>query len=196
MLAAIANNLGQARRLAERISGAALDDVLDECAELLHQVTSEIRTVSYLLHPPLLDELGLEYVVPWYVEGFSRRSGIVIDIDVPSGFGRLASDIELTLFRITQEALSNVHRHSGSGTARVRLWRTADHVELSVEDDGRGLARTLPETTEAFAALGIGIAGMRERARQLGGYLEITGSERGTIVRAVLSARAAEESAA
>lgn len=195
MLAAVANNIGQARRLAADMSCGTLDVVLDESSELIDQVVAEIRTVSYLLHPPLLDELGLEYVLSWYVEGFGKRSGIDVDIDVQPGFGRLPADIELTLFRITQEALSNVHRHSGSDTGRVRLRRSGDSVELEVADDGRGLAGHLPELTQT-SALGVGIAGMRERARQLGGSLEISGSERGTIVRAVLPLRAAEESAA
>jgi signal transduction histidine kinase len=154
--------------------------------------TQEIRTMSYLLHPPMLDELGLEYVLPWYIEGFSRRSGISVDLQVPKGFGRLPRDTELALFRITQEALANVRRHSGSDNAHVRLSRQADSVMLEIQDEGRGLP---PDAQIGFdrggGGLGVGLAGMRERVRQLGGTIEVTCAG-GTTVRAVLGVPVAE----
>jgi signal transduction histidine kinase len=187
MLGAVAINVGQAQRLAEEVRDPKLTSLLRDSMQFLDQVTTEIRTVSYLLHPPVLDELGLEYVLPWYVDGFSKRSGISVDLDIQPDLGRLPQEVEITLFRITQEALTNVHRHSGSPTASITLFRDGGVATLEIEDQGCGVPRVVLEPTrETIANLGVGIAGMRERVRQLGGDLEIAGSPHGTTIRAVL----------
>ena len=187
VLGALAINMDQAQRLARQDESSSLADIIGDSRELLDDVSREIRTVSYVLHPPMLDELGLEYVLPWFVEGFSKRSGIAVDMDIQKDIGRLPADVETTLFRIAQEAMTNVHRHSGSNTARIALHRDAGSATLEIEDQGRGLPPDVLEPTRhATAGLGIGIAGMRERVRQLGGRLDISGSSRGTAVRVVL----------
>ena len=186
-LGALAINVDQAQRLAPQVEGTNLRSLLGDSRELVDQVSLEIRTVSYLLHPPMLDELGLEYVLHWFVEGFSRRSGIAVDMDIQPDLGRLPPEVETTLFRIAQEAMTNVHRHSGSITATIELHRDSDTATLVIEDQGRGMPPDVLEPTRhPIATLGIGIAGMRERVRQLGGRLEISGSSRGTVVRVVL----------
>jgi len=187
MLGAAAINADQAQQLAENHRDPELSGLLRDCTKFLDQVTTEIRTVSYLLHPPVLDELGLEYVLPWYVDGFSKRSGISVDLDIQPDLGRLPEEVEIAFFRITQEALTNVHHHSGSATASITLFRDAGAATLVVEDQGCGVPDAVLEPTkEAIANLGVGIAGMRERVRQLAGELEITSSPQGTTIRAVL----------
>ena len=170
--------------------------VLEESAELVEQALREIRTVSYLLHPPMLDETGLPDAIRWYVEGFARRSGIAIDLYIsPSMSGRrLGLEIETALFRILQEALTNVHRHSGSATARVRLIRSVtpeSRVMLVVEDNGTSERRAASSSVSGKApsledkeAMGVGVAGMRERLTQLKGRLEFRIGAQGTVVRA------------
>jgi signal transduction histidine kinase len=187
LLASVGIAIGQAMRFADRDGNTALRGVLDDSAACLDRVTLEIRTISYLLHPPMLDELGLECVLPWYASGFSKRGGIEIALNVTPGFGRLPKDAEVTIFRVLQEALTNVHRHSGSRTARIALSRDDHAVMLEVADQGHGLdSAVFDGTSEAFEKLGVGIAGMRERLLQLGGRLEITGTRGGTTVRAML----------
>jgi PAS domain S-box-containing protein len=162
--------------------------VLAECAVLTGQVTEEIRTLSYLLHPPLLDELGLCSGVKWYVEGFERRTGISVKVDVSRGFGRLHPDVELTFFRIVQESLTNVHRYSGSGKAYVRISSTSSEIKVEIGDFGRGMRTGLIEKrTGRVAPVGVGIQGMMERMKQLSGKLEITSRpQKGTIVTAMV----------
>ncbi|MBI3669800.1 MAG: PAS domain S-box protein [Acidobacteria bacterium] len=151
------------------------------------QCCSEIRTISYLLHPPLLDELGLVSALQWYAEGFSERSGISLDLDMPTELGRLPEEIERTVFRLVQEALANIHRHSGSRTAKVRVVRDGTGLVLEVIDYGRGIpSRMAGRSGAGVSPLGVGILGMRERVRQLQGSLEIESSSSGTTVRAVL----------
>jgi len=163
---------------------------LAESLSLADQAVKEIRTISYLLHPPLLDEGGLLSAVRWFSDGFSRRSGIHVALDLAADLGRLPRDVEIALFRIVQEALNNVHRHSGSATASIRLCRGPDSVVLEVADAGRGLPSELVDTPlDAIASLGVGIPGMRERARQLGGSLEIHTAGTGTTLRASLPLR-------
>ncbi|HEU4401806.1 MAG TPA: ATP-binding protein, partial [Candidatus Polarisedimenticolia bacterium] len=136
-------------------------------------------------HPPMLDEVGLTSAIRWYTKGFTERSGIKVDLKLPANLGRLPSEVETALFRVVQEALTNIHRHSGSRTARIRMSHDAVGVTLTVEDQGHGLPPTLRELPDAsIAGLGVGIAGMRERLRQLGGWLEIRSGDRGTLVKA------------
>jgi anti-sigma regulatory factor (Ser/Thr protein kinase) len=147
----------------------------------------EIRTFSYLLHPPMLDEAGLVQALEWYVEGFTRRSGIDVDLVVMPDVERLSSEVEIALFRIVQESLTNIHRHSGSDTAIIRFEKQADQIVLQILDHGRGMksgntSKEIPETL----SLGVGIPGMRQRLIQLGGTLDIKSSSHGTVITATV----------
>ncbi len=160
---------------------------LSESLELAEQCSREIRTLSYLLHPPLVDEAGLAPALRWYTTGFAQRRGIEVHFDVSPGFGRLPSEFELTLYRVVQEALTNIHRHSGSKTARISLERRPNEIVLTVEDEGRGFPpAALGMAGLESADIGVGIPGMRERLRQLGGRLQIQSSSRGTSLTAIL----------
>ena len=160
---------------------------LEEALKLTGNTVREIRTFSYLLHPPLRDVTGLASALRWYVEGYSRRSGIKVQLDLPAEGHHIDKEVELTLFRIVQEALANIHRHSGGGQAAIRLEANGDGLTLIVSDDGHGMdAQTLEKVRSEGAALGVGIAGMKERLRQLGGVLEIDSGDHGTIVTAAL----------
>ncbi len=154
---------------------------LDEAVDVTKQCISEIRTMSQLLHPPLLEELGLASAVRCYVDGFAARSGIRIEIKVPDEVGRLGEDVELVLFRVLQESLTNIHRHSGSKTAIVKLGADSQQAWLEVEDHGKGKA----DAVGAFQP-GIGLTGMRERVKDLAGVLEIQSGQNGTRVKAAL----------
>src|SRR5262249_33197629 len=146
---------------------------------------SGVRTLSYLLHPPFLDEAGLLSAVRWYVEGFAKRSAIAVTVDLPSTFGRLPQDAETALFRVIQEALINIHHHSESSTAHIRLQVDDHDLTLEVHDHGKGMpAEFVSELMSAAGAIGVGIAGMRERLQQFGGTLDIRSSEGGTVIRA------------
>src|ERR1700733_7468038 len=153
--------------------------VLSDSDTLLQTLSSELRAISHLLHPPLLDEVGLWTALEWHVEGFSRRSGIATTLERDSGFGRLDPDLEIAIFRVIQECLTNVHRHSGSREAAVRLLRRSkDEVWLEVQDRGRGIS---PETQLSIledSSTGVGLRGMRERVLQLGGNLRVELNER------------------
>jgi len=161
--------------------------VLAESIALAEQSITEIRTLSYLLHPPFLDETGLLSALRWYAAGFAERSGISVDLDLPESFERLPLDTETALFRIVQESLINVHRHAGSGTARIRLRADAETLVLEIEDRGQGIPdASLTHVKGRRGGAGLGIAGMSERIEQLAGRLEIESSDRGTTVRARL----------
>ena len=158
---------------------------LADAQDLLAQLSSEIRTTSYLLHPPLLDETGLPQAIDWYMQGLKERSGLEIDIQVSAEFGRLPADLELALFRIVQECLTNVHRHSGSRSATIRLVRSEDSVSVEIQDFGRGIS---PEKLVAIRAqrAGVGVTGMRERVRQLNGAIDIRSDGTGVTVNVTL----------
>jgi signal transduction histidine kinase len=186
-LAAIAINLERAQHLAQGHEIPDLGDVLLDSTDLVEQVTLEIRTLSYLLHPPMLSEFGLQHTLPRFVDGFSRRSRIAVDLKIQPDLGRLPVEIELALFRITQEALTNILRHSGSRTAGIALIRDSKSAVLEIKDQGCGIPPGVMETAEGMVGrLGVGIAGMQERVRQLGGKLEIVGRPNGTEIRAIL----------
>ena len=155
---------------------------LAESQELAEQCIREVRTLSYLLHPPLLDERGLASALRVYAEGFSQRSGVPLEMEILEELGRLPQELEITVFRLAQECLTNIHRHSGSATARVRLEKTDSELRLEVSDAGRGFSAGPRDMEER----GIGIRAMRERAQQLGGRLEIDSGPSGTRVLAVL----------
>jgi PAS domain S-box-containing protein len=157
---------------------------LSECRELIQAAGGEIRSISYLLYPPTIEALGLESAIEWLVRGFSSRSGIIISLQLATDLGRLKAETELTLFRVTQEALNNVYRHSGSSTAAVRLFRESENVVLEIADQGQGM-RPLPVgSTPEFT---VGISGMRERVEDVGGKFSVESVPgEGCTVRAAL----------
>ena len=160
-----------------------------ECSDILDKCLTETRTISYLLHPPLLDEAGLGSAARWYVEGFAERSGIKVNLDLPSAMGRLPKDVEIALFRTMQEALTNVHRHSGGSSVDIRVSIDSERVRLEIEDDGQGIPEMrLRRLLEDSAETGVGIAGMRERIRELGGEFQIESDPTGTLVKVEIPA--------
>jgi PAS domain S-box-containing protein len=161
---------------------------LAECAQLTEEAIKEVRTISYLLYPPMLEELGLKSAIPWYLEGFTKRSGIKTTFEVSSVFDRIPGDLELALFRVLQESLTNVHRHSGSSRASVRLLTRNRAVILQVTDEGKGTESKNWEdrAQEWMGTFGVGLRGMNERMRQLGGGLELSSAHGGTTVTATV----------
>ena len=154
-----------------------------ECVGLVEQSIKEVRTMSYLLYPPMLDEMGLKSAIPRFLDGFAKRSGIQTTFEMPRDSARLAHDTEIAIFRVLQESLTNVHRHSGSTTADVRI--TVDHstVRLEVRDHGKGMQPEVADSIrDSWGSLGVGLRGMNERMNQLGGTLEISSSAEGTVV--------------
>jgi signal transduction histidine kinase len=170
---------------------AATKSALAECQELTRQVGEEIRTLSYLLHPPLLDELGLSSAVHWYTQGFEKRTGIHVEVDIPRDFLRLPAEVETALFRVIQESLTNVHRYAESPKAFIRVARASNEVKLEIGDYGKGVrTEILKSSRDAMTPLGVGIQGMKERMRQLSGHLEVTSRpNKGTVVTATLPIR-------
>lgn len=163
-------------------------ELLEHCARLATQCSTEIRTASYLLHPPLLDELGLLSALRWLADGFRQRSAIEVRLDLPEAMGRLPPDDELSLFRIAQEALTNVHRHAASPWVAIRLKAQSNSVMLEIQDAGRGMAHAYDTETDANGpTLGVGLAGMRERIRQIGGTFSVESTGAGTRVRTTIS---------
>ena len=185
-LAAIAVNLSRIENLMPD-APLKMRNLVADTAAMAEQTSREIRTISYLLHPPLLEEAGLLAAIGWLANGFTQRSGIKTEVDAPSEFERLPADIEVTIFRIVQETLTNVARHSGSKTAFIKLTRQPGEIVLEVRDEGTGIP---PEKLEKvhgnLSALGVGIAGVWERVRQFGGALEINSNSRGTTVMVVV----------
>ena len=169
-LASITHHLGQ-----DPLIGKAVE----ESRELIQQLSKEIRTMSYLLHPPLLDENGLLEAIRWYMQGLTERSGLNIELTISENFGRLAGEIELAVFRIVQECLTNIHRHSASKTATIRLSRTAESVSLQIQDEGKGISAEMLARIQAQRS-GVGITGIRERVRHFRGVMDIQSSGRGT----------------
>jgi PAS domain S-box-containing protein len=179
--------LGLAQLKHESGSVNARRELLEHCARLANQCSTEIRTASYLLHPPLLDDLGLLSALRWLADGFHHRSSIKVRLDLPDTMARLPPDKELSLFRVAQEALTNIHRHSGSPWAAIRLRVQPDSVMIEIEDGGRGIASEQHTALMgAGPSLGVGLAGMRERIRQIGGGFSVESSSTGTRVRATL----------
>ena len=180
-------SLAQVRQSSPSLSEPA-ERALEKARALLQQMSREIRTLSYLLHPPLLDELGLVSALKEYVRGFSERSGIETELVLPRRFSRLPQSVEIALFRVVQESLANIQRHSGSDSATIRLREDPPSVTLEIIDCGRGmkLASNGPAQPNV-AHLGVGIPGMRERMAQLGGRLDIESGPSGTTIRATIS---------
>jgi PAS domain S-box-containing protein len=158
---------------------------LEETEQLMQELSKEIRTASYLLHPPLLDESGLPAALRWYVSGLGERSHLDIRLSIPEDFERLPDDLALVIFRLVQECLTNIHRHSGSKSAAVRIKQNHESVSVEVEDQGQGMTKERLAQVQSQGS-GVGIQGMRERIRQLHGDLSIDSSGTGTKITAVL----------
>jgi signal transduction histidine kinase len=185
-LAGIQMNLDAALRENPAIP-APLATRISDSAEMAQRCLSEVRTMSYLLHPPLLDEMGLTSALAWYADGFAQRSGIRIELDIPKDLGRLPSDTETALFRVVQQGLANIHRHSGSLMARICVKLDAENVTVEICDEGRGIQ---PEMLNGFLSdtqfVGMGMAGMRERITGIGGQFDIRSGEKGTTIEVTL----------
>jgi signal transduction histidine kinase len=186
LLAGLTMNLSAVRADIDRLSKTAT--ALTDSEALVQEMSKEVRTISHLLHPPLLDEAGLSSAVRWYTEGFAQRSKINVDLDLPADFERLSPELETAIFRIVQECLTNIHRHSGSPIAKIRLLRLDGHMLVEVEDKGKGIPVEKQQEMVSAGAPGVGIRGMRERIRQLGGTLEISSNGNGTVIVARLPA--------
>jgi two-component system NarL family sensor kinase len=171
-----------------RLVGSSDDEVqetFEETRDVVRKIGEEIRTLSYLLHPPLLDESGLASAVRWYAEGFQKRSGIHLSVDIAPGLGRLSMEVETALFRVVQESLTNVHRYSGSPDAEIKIYTNNGELCLEIVDHGKGIETgSVRASIDGIASLGVGIPGMRERLRQLGGQLEVDFARTGTRVLA------------
>ena len=185
MLAAVSMNMAHVTHEARSLSPDA-HKALEDNAGLLEQLSSEIRTISHLLHPPLLDEVGLQSALQWYIDGFSERSKIKVDLELPDDFGRLPRNLEITLFRVVQECLTNIHRHSGSNTAAIRVSRSQNEVRLEVRDAGKGIPVEAQTSLSSGKLSGVGLRGMHERLRQMGGHLDVQSNGNGTLVLATL----------
>ena len=184
MLVAMGINVATVQAQVEKLDEAGASAVAEN-GELVQQISDEIRTISYLLHPPLLDEMGLASALRWYVEGFSARSKIKVELQVSDNLRRLPAEMETTIFRLVQECLTNIHRHSGSQTAVIRLHEQDSKIVVSAEDAGVGFpADKLDRAPEAWT--GIGFRGMSERLKHLGGKLQIQSTTAGTTVTAIL----------
>lgn len=171
--------------LIRQLEGAApgLQSLLDDLDALADEALQEVRTTSYLLHPPLLDEAGIASATRWFVEGFARRSGIQVHCDIPDKMERPSRACELVLFRVLQESLTNVHRHSEANAATIRLARTNDVFQLEISDNGKGISEERLRNFETSPhKAGVGITGMRERVRELGGHIEIRSLNPGTSI--------------
>jgi len=156
---------------------------ITDVKELVERSLSEIRTISHLLHPPLLDEIGLVSALSWYATGFADRSGIRVELDIPEHLDRLPSEIETAIFRVIQQALANIHRHAGSKVARIIMKADAEQVFVEICDEGQGIAANILEgLTSGTQLRGVGIAGMRERITNMGGAFRIKSNENGTTI--------------
>lgn len=167
-------------------SDKELHKVLSDCSSLTTDLSEEVRTLSYMMHPPLLDECGLETCIQMYSRGINRRVGLEVVLDIPSRLERLSEEAELTIFRIVQASLTNIHLHSGSDNATVRIERNPAGLTVTISDQGRGIPSGVLDRSPLGKGVGVGIAGMRERVKYLGGRLEIESSEYGTQVKATI----------
>ena len=188
-LAALAMTVARIEDEAKR-DPARLTETVKEVRDLIEGLSQEIRTTSYLLHPPMLDEFGLRSALGMYLEGLEQRSGLSIELNIPSDFGRLAPEVELAIFRLVQECLTNIHRHSGSKTAVIRIHREPDKIHAEVQDHGKGMSpERFAEVQSHGAGVGVGIRGMRERVRQAHGELTLNSNALGTTITAIFPAK-------
>ena len=187
-LAALTMTLSECNKKAEKFS-PELADRLAESEKIARTVSDELRTTSYLLHPPLLDEMGLQAGLRWYIEGFKEKSNVDVSLNLAENLDRLPQDLELMLFRVVQESLTNIHRHSDSAKAEISMSNSMGRLMLQIRDQGKGMsAERLASVTGAGAA-GVGLRGMRERVKGFGGELEIVSNGTGTLVRVVIPLR-------
>jgi signal transduction histidine kinase len=185
LLAALSMNLAAVQGRADR-SNSAESRALSESVQIADQISREIRTISHLLHPPLLDAAGLASALRWYVDEFSDRSKIRVDVDIPAALDRLSDDMEIAIFRMVQECLTNIHRHSGSTAAAITVRQNHREIFIAVSDQGRGIEPQKQLQVSSSGRTGVGFRGMRERLRQLGGSLEIKSDTSGTVVSATV----------
>ena len=185
LLAAISINSSFVEAESHKLSPDAAKRV-SENAAMVEETSKQIRTISYLLHPPLLDEVGLASALQWYVEGFSKRSKIEAKLDIPQNFAGLSKEMELSIFRVVQECLTNIHRHAGSPTAGIRIVQDEACLRVEIEDAGKGIPFEKRSAFGSSPHTGVGLRGMRERLRQLGGTLQVQSNSSGTRVTAIL----------
>ena len=185
LLAAIAMNGVVLDAESHKLSSDAAKRLLEN-ATMVEEASKQIRTISYLLHPPLLDEAGLASALRWYVEGFSERSKIDTKLDIPQNFADLSKEMELSIFRVVQECLTNIHRHAESPMAGIRITQDETCLRVEIEDAGKGIPLEKRSAFSSTARTGVGLRGMRERLRLLGGTLNIQSNGRGTRVTAIL----------
>src|SRR5579864_7530068 len=184
LLAGLSMNIATVQSQSHKLDSAAARAVSENSA-IVQQIGKEIRTISHLLHPPLLDAAGLASALRWYIDGFSERSHIKVDFEIPAEFRRLSDDMEIAIFRLVQECLTNIHRHSGSDSAKITIREDDRNVVVEIQDAGKGIS--LEKQLELSSGrTGVGFRGMRERLRQFGGDLDIQSDNRGTFVRARL----------
>src|SRR5579859_357230 len=183
LLAALSMNIARVTGESHKLS-PDVAKLVTENGSLVNQITNEIRTISHLLHPPLLDEVGLPSALRWYTDGFARRSNIQTTLDIPQQFQRLSPETEIAIFRVVQECLTNIHRHSGSPSCSIKIVQDADRLRIEVKDSGRGIPKS--KLLTLVSSGGVGLRGMQERIRQLGGTLEIKSSPNGTVIAATL----------
>jgi PAS domain S-box-containing protein len=188
-LAALAMTVARIEEEAKR-DPAQLSQTVKEVRDFIEGLSQEIRTTSYLLHPPMLDEFGLKSALGCYLEGLEQRSGLSIELNIPPDLGRLSPDVELAIFRLVQECLTNIHRHSGSKTAVIRITREPDKIHAEVQDHGKGMSpERFAEVQSHSARAGVGIRGMRERVRQAHGELTVDSNALGTTITAIFPAK-------
>src|SRR5271170_7651647 len=182
LIAALSMNNGMLAQQTKKL-GPEIGDVLQQNNQLVEQLSKETRTISHLLHPPLLDEIGLLPAIKMFAEGFAERSSVKVNVELSPDIGRLPPNVEISIFRIVQECLTNVYRHSGSKTARIRIF-PSDQKMLTVQvcDEGKGIPPELRVSMSLGTSNGVGLSGMRERVRELGGTLEIQSNGSGTTV--------------
>ncbi len=185
LMVAVGMNIARIKQEKETLTSTQARCV-EENSVLIAQASTEIRAVSYLLHPPMLDEVGLQSALMMYLDGFNQRSKIDIALEIDPSIGRLPQDYELSLFRIAQECLTNIYRHSGSATALIRLSQAAGKIELEVRDTGRGIDKETQARINSGVETGVGFRGMQERVKRIGGILAIRSDESSTSVRAIL----------
>lgn len=185
LLAALSMNFESIMMRSRNLDPAAARAISDS-RSMVEQISTEIRTISHLLHPPLLDAAGLPSALRWYVDGFSERSKIKVDLHISEQVARLSDEMEIAIFRMVQECLTNIHRHSGSASAAIRLIRENGQVVVEVQDAGKGIAPEKNPVLRVAGRTGVGFRGMRERLRQLGGTLRIESDHTGTSVIASL----------
>ena len=189
-LSVLKMKLGTVRVREKKLSTESHNE-LQECAALLNECVKEVRTISYLLYPPMLEEMGLKTAISWYLDGFAQRSGIRASFEAPDDFQRLSRDVELALFRVLQEALTNVHKHSASTKVDIRIWKNSGNITLEIRDYGKGMPVSPVVETDGRkqTAVGLGLRSMAERMQQLGGTVSIDKAHPGTAIKACIPIR-------